>query len=88
MAFKTTRLENSILSILYHANALVDREQMTIDEIIFRMRSVRDIQDVLWHLKGLADHGIVEKGDYGWKMTPKGARHWEKLSATTKLPNI
>lgn len=82
MVFKTTRLENSILSILYHAAALVKRDWMTVDEIIERMNIAREAQVVMWNLKTMLDHGIVEKCETGWKVTAKGASHWNKLCGT------
>jgi hypothetical protein len=96
MPLKIAKNENAILSLLYHAKALVGRRQMTAEEISERLISYREMHNLLWTLKELADKGLVKRTSFeeshsqqkrvicGWEITLDGERHWDRLCGTTR----
>jgi hypothetical protein len=81
---KTGKNENAILSLLYHAKALVERLDMTTEEISGRLTTYREMHNIMWTLKELADKGLVQRTAHGWRVTLDGERHWDRLCGTTR----
>jgi predicted transcriptional regulator len=90
VVLKTTRVENSVLSILYHSYALIQRVDMTANEIAEHMTSFREMQmqAILWTLKTMADRDLIVRTERGWQISGRGKVHWDKLCETTRLPNL